>query len=406
MNRYAPARVLLIGLDAAEPALLQRWMQSGDLPNIRRLADAGAAAELSTPALQFPDLTFLSAYTSRNPANLGRYFFIQPRTSGPGLRILDERLTCGEPFWLTAARHGRRCTVVDTPNLAVYPPDGGVHVVGWGAHGFTEGLAAHPPSIAREILKRHGPYPLATCDDHGRSPRDLERVRRLLLAGIEMRQALLLDLMRARPWHLFFAVFAETHCAGHQFWHCEDETHPLHARMATAGLRHALRDVYAAIDRGIGALVEAAGADTRVIVFSSHGMRPQYHGRDLLPSLLRLWGMHTAENVEPDASRERRQVVRQPLLKAAREAVPLRVQYRLKRLLPIPLANELLMRFIGTVSVRCAEQRDHAGTAGQPYRSRPLRTGPARARIRRPARFPRDPVARAHQPRQRPSCAR
>jgi predicted AlkP superfamily phosphohydrolase/phosphomutase len=157
--------------------------------------------------------------------------------------------------------------------------------------------------------------------------------------------------MAAQPWDLFVAVFAETHCAGHQFWHFEDETHPLHARAAADGLRSALRDVYAAVDRSIGSLVEAAGPGTQVIVFSSHGMRALYHGRDLLPTLLHLWGMRAGHNAEPDAARERRVVVRQPILKAMREAVPIRLQYRLKQLMPKRLADELLMRFIGTIKL-------------------------------------------------------
>ena len=42
--------------------------------------------------------------------------------------------------------------------------------------------------------------------------------------------------------------------------------------------------------------------------------------------------MHDACDALPDARRERRSVVRQPLMKAAREAIPLPLQYAVKLL--------------------------------------------------------------------------
>ena len=349
MHAGSRSRVLLIGLDAAEPALLRRWMDSGHLPRLRRLVQAGAAAELSTPALQFPDLVFHAAYTGRKPANLGRYFFIQPSPRSGALELVNETLVEGETFWETAGRRGRRCIVLDAPKLGLRPSAGGVQLVGWGAHGANPPLGSFPDRLAGEILARHGPYPVAKCDNHGKRTQSYRRLRRRMLAGVEARRALLLEHMRSGPWDVFFAVFAETHCAGHQFWHFEDETHPLHPGAAAHGLRGAMRDVYAAVDRALGDLVDAAGPDTQVIVFSSHGMRPQYHGRDLLPALLRLWGMHAQRNAPADAARERRQVVRQPLLKAVREAVPLPLQYVVKRCMPAQVARTLVVRFAGTV---------------------------------------------------------
>jgi predicted AlkP superfamily phosphohydrolase/phosphomutase len=349
VHRRPSSHVLLIGLDAAEPALLQRWMDSGHLPRLRRLVEAGAAATLSTPALQFPDLVFHAAYTGRRPANLGRYFFIQPNPRNGALELVDETVVEGEVFWQTAGRHGRRCIVLDAPKLGLRPAAGGIQLVGWGAHGANPPLGSFPDGLAGELLARYGRYPTGKCDNHGKSARAYRQLRSRVLASVEARRALLLDLMRSSAWDMFFAVFAETHCAGHQFWHFEDETHPLHPRDAAYGLRTAVRDIYAAVDRAVGDLVDAAGPLTQVIVFSSHGMRPQYHGRDLLPALLRLWGMHAPHNTPPDAARERSRVVRQPLLKAMREAVPLPLQYVVKRCLPAPLERSLLTRLVGTL---------------------------------------------------------
>jgi predicted AlkP superfamily phosphohydrolase/phosphomutase len=347
-------RVLLLGLDAAEPELLRRWSASGELRSLRRLIDSGAAGEMATASRQFPDIAFHSVYTGRGPARVGRYFFIQPRRADGRLELLGERLSAGEPFWIEAGRRGRCCVVVDTPKLEPYPPARGVHIVGWGSHGPVGPFTAHPAELGRELLTRYGPHPVGKCDDHGKSAASYRSLRRRLLDGVEARRRLLLHLIRAQPWDLFFAVFAETHCVGHQFWHFYDPSHPLHPRGDGSGLGTAVRDVYAAVDRAVGDLVEAAGPGTQVILFSSQGMRPQYHGRDLLSALLRRWGMGSAQNVSPDAADERSERAPQPLLKVLREAVPLPLQYVVKRRLPRRLADALMTRFMGTVRLDLA----------------------------------------------------
>ncbi|MGH7785723.1 MAG: alkaline phosphatase family protein [Candidatus Binatia bacterium] len=348
------ARVLVIGLDAAEPALLDRWCRSGDLPALRRLLDRSASGRLETGTRQFPDAATYSAYTGLRAARLGRYNFIQPSRTAPRLELIGAALPNGEPFWVTAGRHGRRCIVVDTPKIGLYPPAGGVHVVGWGTHGFSGALQAHPPEVATEILARHGSYPRPNCDNHGRTRRSYGRLRRGLLDGIAARRDLLLDLMRRRDWDLFFAVFSETHCAGHNLWHVDAAADGRPPIQPDGEPSRAVREIYAAVDAAIGTLLDAAGPDTRVVLVSTQGMRPQYHGRDLVPALLRLWGMHEARNRAPDPGREPRCRVRRPWLQTVREAVPLPWQYVVRRHLPRGLSEALLCRFMGVMELDVA----------------------------------------------------
>jgi predicted AlkP superfamily phosphohydrolase/phosphomutase len=343
------ARVLVIGLDAAEPSLLYRWSRSGDLPVLRRLLDRSATGTLETGSRQFPDTAVYCAYTGLRPARLGRYYFIQRSRAEPRLELIGEALPNGEPFWVTAGRQGRRCIVVDTPKIGLCPPAGGVHVVGWGAHGFNSPFHAHPTDAATEILARHGRYPLPNCDDHGRTPRSYRQLRRGLLDGIAARRNLLLDLMRTRAWDLFFAVFSETHCAGHNLWGVDAAADGRAPTEPPGEPGTAVREVYAAVDAAVGALIDAAGPDTRVVLVSTQGMRPQYHGRDLVPALLHLWGMREARNRAPDPTHEMRSRARQPWLKVLREAMPLPLQYAVKRRLPRAFADALLCRFMGVV---------------------------------------------------------
>ena len=92
-------------------------------------------------------------------------------------------------------------------------------------------------------------------------------------------------------WDFYFGVFSEAHCAGHQFWHLMDPSHPKHGTSASPTLRSALLDVYRAIDAGLGAVLSEVGPDVSVLVVLSHGMGPFYAGTHLLDQILDRLGM-------------------------------------------------------------------------------------------------------------------
>jgi len=153
--------------------------------------------------------------------------------------------------------------------------------------------------------------------------------------------------MASDDWDLFFGAYAETHCCGHQFWHLQDPGHPRYDPENLHDLRDSMRKTYGEVDGGIGRLVEAAGEDTHVIVFSAHGMRAQYHGRDLLPVLLKMWGMAEPHNIAPDAAREHRVVWKKSMLRRLRNKVPIQWQYAVKQMLPSKIENAIVCRVMG-----------------------------------------------------------
>ena len=339
-------QVLAIGLDAGEPALIREWARGGYLPNLRRVLETGVVSDLTSVGRHFPDVVWPAVYTSRGPARFEPYFFIRPKPGTAHLEVVGHTLSGADPFWVTAARHGRRCAVVDAPKIGIHAPANGMQLAGWGAHSTLSELASHPAELATELVARHGRYPMKTCDDHGPSLQEYARMRRLMLDGVAARRRLYSELLAAQPWHLFFACFSETHCAGHQFWHLQDRNHPRHPGY-DHDLQCALRDVYQAVDQAIGALIAVAGEGTHVVICSGHGMQPEYHGREMVPTLLQWWGMRGPSNVAPDASRERTNRVPRSVLDSLRARVPLRWQYVVKRRLPKSIEYALMCRFVG-----------------------------------------------------------
>ncbi len=346
----AGARVLVIGLDAAEASLLRAWAREGYLPTMRRLLETGHATDLVSPANHFPDVVWPILYTSRGPGRISPYFFILPDPAAGTLQLVHHELSGAEPFWRTASRCGKSCAVIDAPKIGPQPPIGGIQLVNWGGHANTAKPTSHPIGLAAEVRTRYGRYPVRTCDDHGPGNAEYARVRRDLLSAVAVRKRLLIDLLRSRSWDLFFGVFSETHCAGHQFWHLHDPSHPRHP-LGAGDLQWALRDIYQAVDAALGEIIEAAGPQARIVVCSAHGMEPEYHARELLPTLLQWWGMQDATDRIPDHAHEPVLRLQQPVLQRLRAVVPLRWQYAVKHRLPKRIESELVCRFMGALKL-------------------------------------------------------
>ena len=142
-SKNAPprSRLLILGFDGVDPRFLQRWMDEGQLPHLRELAERGSFNVLkSTNPPQSP-VAWTSFATGTGPERHGIFDFVKrdPQTYLPDIgtggvrppqflfgrirrtsaRGFTERH--GTPFWQIAAAHGVRATVLRVPYA--FPPD-------------------------------------------------------------------------------------------------------------------------------------------------------------------------------------------------------------------------------------------------------------------------------------------
>jgi predicted AlkP superfamily phosphohydrolase/phosphomutase len=283
----SPTRLLVLGIDAASPDLLDAWMADGTLPALAALSKRGLVGRTRGLEGFFVGSTWASLYTGTNPAKHGLHYQMQ---LVPGSYRLEDRAAGSfverDPFWRVLSRAGKRVAVLDVPLSKIERELNGVQVVEWGGHDAFFGYSALPPELALHIEARYGRHPAgASCDAAARSADAYQDFISALERGVQRKGAWSAELLARGGWDLFMQVFTESHCVGHQCWHLHDPAHPAHNATVAAIAGDPLRTVYRAIDREIGLLVEAAG-DAHVIVFAAHGMASRYGAHFLLRDVL------------------------------------------------------------------------------------------------------------------------
>src|SRR5262245_33989879 len=278
-------RVLMIGIDAAEISLVRKWMHDGSLPNLRALSDRGAFGRLQSTARWLVGSPWPSFYTGTTPAEHGMYHYLVWRQD----RMTHERPAPDwmplQPFWRRIAACDRKVIAIDVP-LAYSPePFPGVEISGWATHEILEPPASHPPELMARVFRQFGKPPFDNEEAQLIPAARLVEVRDQCVRTTQLVAELGLTLMREQPWDLFMIGFAATHRGGHQLWDRTSMRGEASAEQQ-AVLAGALKDVYVACDAAVGRLIEQAGKDATVMVFSLHGMGPNASRSDVLREML------------------------------------------------------------------------------------------------------------------------
>jgi predicted AlkP superfamily phosphohydrolase/phosphomutase len=317
---------LFLGLDSMDRDLILQWANAGILPTFRSLFERAAFGSTQNPPGLFVGAVWPSFFTGTSPARHGRYCFEQLVTGTYGLRRFRSSDLKRAPFWSCLGNAGRRVAIVDVPKSPLTAHLNGIQLRDWGTHDPDPGFVFEtwPPPLAAQLTSRFGSDPVGDCNRIDRTAVGLETFRRNLEARIRTKTAICRELLDRENWDLFLAVFAESHCVGHQCWVVHDQTHAFHDQSLARALGDPLKDVYVALDAAVGELLDRASPDTFVFVLASHGMGPHYDGTFLLDEILQRLDPQPGAWMRGMAALGRR--FRRALLRRMRPGVPPPVQ--------------------------------------------------------------------------------
>ena len=262
--------VLAIGIDGAEPTLVESLVSRGRLPVLARVMTGTTLRRVSSPAdigsgAVWP--TFMSG-TPASQHGLHAHWVWRPET-----------MTLGEypsnavvPFWRALADERVAVGVLDVPFAPLVPVREGFAIGEWGPHDAVDGFFSAAPERIAERLRHLEAHPFAVERPGPPDQEDAGQVRAFLdvcLKGVERRGHVAARLIADERPGVAVIVFTEVHHASHYLW----------------GMP-ALEELYEAVDRQVGNLLDMVSGDSDVIVFSLHGMRPASGIADFLPQLL------------------------------------------------------------------------------------------------------------------------
>lgn len=331
-------KLLVLGLQLGDGALVRRWAAAGRLPTFARLIAEGRSGELVTTADDLHVSPLPSLYTGATPGEHGVYYTFQPAAGVQGWQRFAEGLYGRPTFWKLLSDAGVACAVLDTPYAHPEPGFTGALALDWGTWAQYLG----PTGNTIEVLTRAvGRYPLGLeAHDIGFMALEPVDMAGRLVQALEARVKATQWLLRERPSDVLVTVLDETHAAAHYCW-----------RPPAAGSQLAPEDqpellaVYEALDRSIAAIIDAAGPGAAVLVVSGDAIGPNRSGWHLLPQVLARLGLFVSSDVPAGPARDAPQAARgfDPV-KILRDLLPKDFRKSLARMLPTALRDRLAKR--------------------------------------------------------------
>ena len=257
-------KILVLGLDCAAPELLFGFE---DLPNIRRLMDAGAYGRLESviPPITVP--AWMCLATSQDPGSLGVYGFRnRVDNSYDGLGIATSRSISTLAIWDQLATQGKRSIIVGVP--PGYPPRriNGISVGCFLTPDTEKNVFTHPPEVSQEIRQLVGHFPV---DVQGFRTENKAWLRDQIFAMSRTQFEVVRHLLKTREWDYFQFVDIGLDRIHHGFWKYHDPQHVLHEPDSPFG--ETVHDYYRQVDAEIGQVLDLVSDDTIVLVVSDHG---------------------------------------------------------------------------------------------------------------------------------------
>jgi predicted AlkP superfamily phosphohydrolase/phosphomutase len=288
--RLRKPKTIVIGLDALDYRLVERWSSAGELPCLNQLLATCPTVMLSTPSRVLQGTVWPSVLTGVSPGRHGLYFQAQLRNGTYALMDKFADQLHLKRFYQHMGDAGLRCGLADIPSDSPVSNMLGLQVVEWATEFRYWRYGTVPRSFARYIRSHIGENPMTTHWNSGDSQESHTKLCASLETSIRLKAKLGRYLIERADLDLVFCVFGEAHKAGHWLWKYYDETHPNH-ETAPAVLRNGVLSSYKQIDRALSGMLDLTTADDNLIVFSDHGMQPAYRGEHLIDLILEKLGL-------------------------------------------------------------------------------------------------------------------
>ncbi len=293
--------IIAIGLDAAEPKLIEQWMSEGHLPNLSQICQQGIYSRLhntvkycgQTTEYSTTEPLWATFATGCRADKLGYWDTVSYNPEN--YEITCDIVTSGydyqeyPPFY--ALGEDYKVAVFDLPVTTLRDDVKGVQILGWGGHYPYTVSDSNPPELFPAIIDKYGKNPVLHNDNGLWWNADyVQWIQQALKQSVAGHSAIARELLQQEAWDLFLMAFGETHTVGHDLYNYSQSDHPLYPHLTNNGTKpDPVLTTYQDVDRAIGEILREAPEDASVLCFSVHGMAANFTdllSMAVLPELL------------------------------------------------------------------------------------------------------------------------
>ena len=276
--------VIAIGLDAADPNLIEKWMAEGHLPNLSQIKQQGIYSRLhnsvnyqgGSAEFSSTEPLWVMMATGCLPDKTG---FWDTVTYDPeNYKIGCDPVYGGydyqeyKPFYALGDRY--RVAAFDVPVTRVSPGVNGIQITGWGGHHPFYPSESEPTEILPSILEQYGENPVYRRDNGiWWDKKYFNWVTSSVEKSVATRAKICREILQQDNWDLFITGFGETHTLGHDLYNMSQPDHPLYNytnKMKTLG--DPMLKGFQQVDQAVGEILASAPENASVVLFAVHGM--------------------------------------------------------------------------------------------------------------------------------------
>lgn len=259
-------RLIVIGLDGGTYDLIDPWISSGDLPNLKKISESGVKAPLQSVILPFTPQAWSSFMTGVNPGVHGIFGFKEIKKGSYGFQFVNHKKIRVKNIWNLLSEAGKKVISINIP--MTYPPEpiNGVMISGMDAPGV-ESDFVYPAKLKKEIFNIAPGYKIHLHVGAGYLDSDSKRREGLngLLDMVENREKIILHFLENYEWDFFAVNFAATDQVQHHYWRYMNKE---------SEFKEAVLRIYRRVDEAVGRIVQKLDGQTTLFIMSDHGAGP------------------------------------------------------------------------------------------------------------------------------------
>ena len=276
--------VIAIGLDAADPVLMEKWMAQGHLKNLSKIRQQGAYGRLKntldyaggSAEFSSTEPLWVMFTTGCYPNKTG--FWDTVKFSPTDYKVTCDKIYSGydyqdyQPFYALGDRY--RVATFDIPVTRLSNQVNGLQILGWGGHFPFVPSGSQPAEALPNLIQKYGKNPVLHNDDGKWWDAKYETwLQKAVSHSVTTRADICRDLLKEEPWDLFLTVFGDTHSLGHDLYDQSQPDHPLYSfRTKNGTTPDPLLESFKVVDESIGRILEQAPENAYIFCFAVHGM--------------------------------------------------------------------------------------------------------------------------------------